>query len=296
VSDDRLVRQVFNAVTLPPLPAAPWRKRVCRVFQPGRDWPLFCDACRRLISDHPLAAVMDQHRPLLDQACSGGATRVWWDLFHSPWLRWVVEAAKDLGIGDWMNPVGPVLPSNWRSMLRAAIRARDARAIQSQLDNSQYHLTLYRLVVRGPGEFFRWRRLVGHLGISDSRLLWWIRLRCGQLDGYGVNAFQVGTGPGRCLACNAAVETPEHFLLGTGCDADWRNVWHRRRYHLATRFGRLIADAAGSRAFEVYRCLTLRDRLLVSLGRAVPSVLDDAIAPAWAFGIGLWEAFWALRE
>lgn len=296
VTDSRLIRKVFDAATLPPLPQKPWQKRMCHVFRPGEDWPLFCGTCRRLITDHQPTAVPEQHQHLFAQAHAGVITRSWWDLSHSPWTRSIVEIAKELGLGDWVNPLGPQLASDWRLVLRAAIRARDARVIQMQLQNSQFHLTLYRLVVRGSGEFFRWRTLVGGMGVSDQRLLWWIQLRCGQLDGYGINAAQSGAGPGRCLACNAAIETPEHFLLGAGCDVDWRNPWHRHRWYLATWFGRHVSSAAGTSAFRAYSGLSLRDRLLVSLGRALPHVKDDRLAPAWAASIGLWEAFWAFRS
>jgi hypothetical protein len=291
VTRDRFARQVFDGATYPLPPANPWLRRRCLAFQPIIGQRMYCVVCRNHVAAHPVTAIANPAALLSLQAHQlGHPLPVARDFTISTWFATLADSLQSFGF-DWLDPAGGQLPATWRSELRSAIRQRERAIMQTDLARSAQRLMVYRQVVRGPGEFFRWRRALP--GVSDERLSWWCRLRCGQLD-YGINTWMSGRQSSACLACNAVAESPAHFLLGHGC-VDLAGVWHRRRHWVASRFRRSLSSAVGPAALVAYDKLPFSSRLLVSLGAALPSIVDDVLWPCWEQAISLWESFWAFR-
>jgi len=202
---------------------------------------------------------------------------------------------SEIGLSEWMDPAGATLPEGWCAELKTAIHRLDQCKTMADLFSSSQHLVLYRQVIHGSGEFFRWKKQVARYGISDEQLIWWCKLRSGQLEGFGLNAHIVDGGQGLCRACGLVVETPQHFLLGMGCvvTAPRVDMWQSRRQHVASLFGRRLLSLVGVDVHQVYcRVPLLADRLLISLGRQWTVVGDHRLWPARAAGIVLWQQFW----
>jgi hypothetical protein len=290
VLPERFVRRVFDASTTPAVLVAPWSTRQCTEFTAHTFWRFHCQRCRRQILQHS-AAALRYCDSLVQQARTGTVPILPRDFSLSPWISHLALILNDLGL-DWMDPSGPELPSNWRTCLRQAIFASDSSVVRSQLADSSTHLTLYRQLIRGSGEFFRWQSNVRRFGISDSDLLWWGKLRSGQLDDYGINDLFHGRPVRSCVACGAAPDSPEHFLLGDLCV---NPLWHARRLRIARAFRSLLSRFVRLPVVAAYDVLPLKSRLLISLGASFPNVLDAELWPCWAGIIEAWRFFWGLR-
>jgi hypothetical protein len=298
VAPDRFLRRVFDATTTPQPLAFPWSARLCRGFQADVVWRFHCRSCRHPIGNHADAALVGPARQALLAASRAGVVLpLPRDFSLSPWVACLARTLQHLGLDVvWLGPDGPPLPPDWRTTIRAAIVQHDRAALQASLDSSAQHLSLYRQVIRGPGEFFRWRKNTAPHGVSEAQLLWWCKLRAGQLPGYGINNFARGELESTCIACHSGPDSPEHFLLGGGCVVHLLvPVWGLRRHRLARLFRGHLLATVGADAALAYVRLPFRSRLLVSLGQAMPGVDDAAMWPCWAASVGLWQDFWQLR-